>query len=436
MFQNEVYHILNLKKVRKEALVVGINHYPWFESEKDNLKAPATDAEDLAQLLETYGDFKVTRLPSLYREGKWEVDRGNLAQVKKEKLEEAIVNLFNPPDGNYPDTALFYFAGHGLKEEGKGFLCTSDTGSDAKDYGLSLEWLRSQLETSPVRQQIVWLDCCYSGEVFNFKERTELENPRNVDRCLIAASRSFQEALELERGLLSGILLKGLDPSEYVDGWVNNYELEKYIDRHFANAPQHPIIRNQGKKAIILTTKQTLTNTGVCPYRSLNYFSDKQEDAAVFFGREALTDKLIKQVKRNHFIVVIGASGSGKSSVLRAGLLHQLKLGQKIPGSDRWHYFPVLTPGDRPVETLNHHLEIQRKQGTGNREQLQSVLIIDQFEECFTMCTDSAQRKTFFDLLRKTLDTNENICLVLGIRADFWGKKFTLYRKAKFAPRM
>ena len=406
--------------MNKEALVVGINSYPWLE----DLIAPARDAEDLAQMLEKYGGFKVIRWPSIPRKGKWEVERdpspSDLEKFKKADLQKAISNLFHPPDGNYPDMALFYFAGHGYKlEEGKGFLCTSESDLD-EDYGLSLEWLRSQLETSPVRQQIVWLDCCYSGEFFNFKDRTELENPTNVSRCLITASRSFQKAWESERGLLSESLLKGLDPSEYVDGWVSNYNLEQYIDRHFANAPQHPIIRNQGKKAIILTTKQTLANTGVCPYRSLNHFTDKEEDAAVFFGREALTDKLIEQVKQNNFLVVIGASGSGKSSVLRAGLLYQLKIGQKIPSSDRWYYFPVLTPGDNPVETLTKHLETQRNNLVEGQH---SVLIIDQFEESFTMCQDSAQRQAFFELLNKLLDDNNNkISLVLGIRADFWGK--------------
>ena len=79
--------------MKKEALVVGINSYPFFE--EGDLKAPAKDAEDLAQILEQYGGFKVTRLPNICREGKWEVNGDDSAQVKADELQEAISNLFH-----------------------------------------------------------------------------------------------------------------------------------------------------------------------------------------------------------------------------------------------------------------------------------------------------------------------------------------------------
>ena len=149
--------------MRKEALVVGINTYHFVDNGKSaNLEASARDAEDMAQILKDYGSFNVKRLPSYYGKDGYKVSEDK--QVEQEELKQAIVNLFNPEDNDYPDIALLYFQGHGWKDENNnGYLCTSLTYPNNKDYGLNLDFLRSQLTTSKVSQQIVFLDCCYSG---------------------------------------------------------------------------------------------------------------------------------------------------------------------------------------------------------------------------------------------------------------------------------
>ena len=65
-----------------------------------------------------------------------------------------------------------------------------------------------------------------------------------------------------------------------------------------------------------------------------------------------MTDELIEEVRTNNFVVVLGASGSGKSSLLRAGLLYQLKRGQEISGSDRWLCIDPFTPEEFPLKSL------------------------------------------------------------------------------------
>src|SRR5919202_86973 len=159
----------------REALVVGINRYPLLKDAKTkkpkHLEKPAADAEAIAQILEQYGNFTVHRLPEVYSpEGTRGVDPTNLVKVMD--LEAAIARLFNPPGSSIPDTALLFFAGHGLrKEQGgvtEGYLATSEVNPDTGKWGVSLRWLRQLLQESPVRQQIVWLDCCYSGELLNF----------------------------------------------------------------------------------------------------------------------------------------------------------------------------------------------------------------------------------------------------------------------------
>src|SRR5919199_861028 len=197
---------------KRQALVVGINQYSSFKNnpgdKAQHLQKPAGDAEAIAQLLQKHGDFEVHRLP--YEDGLGRVDPKG--EVKAAELEEVIKRLLNPVGDNTPETLLLFFAGHGyLDQDGEteGFLVTSDVNPRKKMWGVSLKWLRQQLQESRVRQQIVWLDCCYSGELFNFTETDLGEEKRGRDRCFIAASREFQVAYG---GVLTPALLQGLDP--------------------------------------------------------------------------------------------------------------------------------------------------------------------------------------------------------------------------------
>jgi WD40 repeat protein len=443
--------------MKREALVVGINRYPTLiENHTDkppHLKAPAADAEAIAQILESYGDFHVQRLPVHSQDGVWRVDSHQPVTVKD--LKEAIVQLFNPPSKlSIPDTALLFFAGHGLRDNQGGvpecFLATSDCCTPIGQWGLSLDWLRKLLQSSPVRQQIVWLDCCYSGGLLNFDEADPGNLGKALDRCLISACRDFEvgyEQLQGEHGILTAALLQSLDPERHVDGWVTNYKLADYINKQMSRELQRPVFHNSGG-AIILTDKtngerqQVDPNlVGKCPYKSLNYFT--QEDAVFFYGRTALTDELIDKVRTENFIAVLGASGSGKSSVLRAGLLYQLKRGQKLSGSDRWKYYDPFTPGEHPFESLQNAIGgslvdlplesgIERwveqlTQLIASLEHERVVLVVDQFEECFTMCQGSEEqekeRERFFACLLGAVEQSKNkLCLVLGMRADFLGR--------------
>ena len=442
----------------REALVVGINRYPLLRNQEtkkpQHLEKPAADAEAIAQMLEKYGNFRVRRLPEVYhQEGKRGVDPNpapaNL--VTMTVLETAIAQLFNPKGQgrSIPDTALLFFAGHGLrKEQGgvtEGFLATSDAKLHGGQWGVSLRWLRELLQKSPVRQQIVWLDCCHSGELLNFDEVDPGNLGKVLDRCLISACRKFEvsrEQLQGEHGILTAALLQSLDPVRDVDGWVTNYKLAEFINKQMSAELQRPIFHNSGG-AIILTDIHGVEIhadpelVGKCPYKSLNYFT--QEDAVFFYGRTALTDELIDTVRTENFIAVLGASGSGKSSVLRAGLLYQLKRGQKLSGSDRWKYYDPFTPGEHPFESLQNAIgdsllnlslesEVERwveqlTQLITSLEHERVVLVVDQFEECFTMCQDKQERERFFACLLGAVEQSKNkLCLVLGMRADFLGR--------------
>jgi hypothetical protein len=204
--------------MKRQALVVGINRYPFLKfsptSEANHLTTPAYDAEAVAWLLERYGQFEVKRLP-----GMPDVSQLNpTGTITAAELKEAITELFSP-QGN-SNVGLLYFAGHGWRQKyddgsTEGFLVTSDANIRTK-YGVSLKWLREILHKSPVQQQIVWLDCSFSGELFNFTEN-EIINQK-IDRCFITATEASEVAYTIEgRGVLTKALLSSLNPNNYDD---------------------------------------------------------------------------------------------------------------------------------------------------------------------------------------------------------------------------
>ena len=109
---------------------------------------------------------------------------------------------------------------------------------------------------------------------------------------------------------------------------------------------------------------------GASPYKGLHYFD--VSDAADFFGREALTAELVAYLRDHSLLAVVGASGSGKSSVVRAGLIPALQQGQPLAdgsqppkGSDRWLEH-IITPTAKPLESLAASLTQRQRVGDGH----------------------------------------------------------------------
>ena len=120
---------------------------------------------------------------------------------------------------------------------------------------------------------------------------------------------------------------------------------------------------------------------GRCPFRGLDPF--RAEDRAFFFGREALVEGLRRRLATNRFLAVLGPSGSGKSSLVLAGLMPAL--------AAMGYATLVLTPGSDPVAVLDSRL--------AERGDWPAALVVDQFEEVFTLCRDEEQRRAFIDRL-------------------------------------
>jgi WD40 repeat protein/energy-coupling factor transporter ATP-binding protein EcfA2 len=189
----------------------------------------------------------------------------------------------------------------------------------------------------------------------------------------------------------------------------------------------------------ISTTFQPKPFDGRSPYKGLDVF--EEEDAELFFGREKLVQDLVSRVKESRTVFVTGPSGSGKSSLVRAGLIHALKQGAiKEFSSERWLY-ATLKPGRDPFEAMAGAFSRLKSPELGDyflqnvsradalhkcaestlseRTDQRLVLFIDQFEEIFTQLQkDKAQ--AFVELLAYAADVeNGRVIILFSMRSDF-----------------
>ncbi|MBA8924375.1 WD40 repeat protein [Kutzneria viridogrisea] len=175
--------------------------------------------------------------------------------------------------------------------------------------------------------------------------------------------------------------------------------------------------------------------TETAPYVGLAAF--RAEEADRFFGRERVVESLLARVGERRFLGLFGASGSGKTSVLRAGLIAEL--------TERGAPVLAFTPGARPLEECAVRLAALTGQSFGvlgaelaadpgnlhlvvrqflleQRPEIDLVLVVDQFEEVFTLCQDPAERAGFIAaLVRAAGEPTSRTRVVLGARADFFG---------------
>ena len=177
------------------------------------------------------------------------------------------------------------------------------------------------------------------------------------------------------------------------------------------------------------------------PYKGLRAF--EESDAADFDGREAFVDQLVRRLGEvtgsAQFLAIVGPSGSGKSSAVSAGLLPALRAGA-IPGSERW-LLARMTPGARPFEQLEvalrgvavrsaASLSELLERGDGLRPALEQVLppgaelllVIDQFEELFTLASEHAREHFLRAVARTVLDPEARVHVVITLRADFYDR--------------
>jgi hypothetical protein len=178
------------------------------------------------------------------------------------------------------------------------------------------------------------------------------------------------------------------------------------------------------------------------PYKGLRAFTEADSDD--FFGRDTLVQELLARMAEQNdlsrFLSVVGPSGSGKSSAVKAGLVPTLRAGA-LPGSENW-FITDFIPGSQPWQELEEALlrvainppdDLQDVLQGGNRGLVRAVrallpddgetellLVVDQFEELFTQVTDEEVRSGFLEsLVEAVLDPQSMLRVVTTLRADF-----------------
>jgi WD40 repeat protein/DNA-binding SARP family transcriptional activator len=160
---------------------------------------------------------------------------------------------------------------------------------------------------------------------------------------------------------------------------------------------------------------------GVCPFKGLAFFD--RADAEYFCGRERLISDLLARLVQSSLVGILGPSGIGKSSLLRAGVLPALT-ADLLPGSAAWRQV-LLRPGAHPTVELNRALggeglgEVLEQLSSGER----LVIAVDQLEELFTLCERDDERAEFLEQLTAAAGDRERRALVVvSLRADFYGR--------------
>ncbi len=173
------------------------------------------------------------------------------------------------------------------------------------------------------------------------------------------------------------------------------------------------------------------------PYKGLRPFGE--EDAADFFGRDALTEAVLDRLRAGaRLVALVGPSGSGKSSVLAAGVVPRLREGA-LPGSDGW-VIASLVPGARPMEDIETVVSKATELPVGLADLLDGpggnagatlptmphggrlVIVMDQFEELFTVTEESVRRRFLQGLAAAVSRPGGQVTVLLTLRADFYDR--------------
>ncbi len=479
---------------RSLAVVIGIDQY---RNDIPALQTPVNDAKEIAATLESKYEYQVV----LMLDGDANSDKFNslLTAFEQDKL------LL--PDGSQieieeTDRLFFYFAGHGIAPQldsadgPTGFLVPQDAWMNNNSTLLSMTRLHDALQKLPCRHLLIILDCCFAGAFRWAGNREAVRQNRPLYRerydhfissCaqqVITSASDDEKAADSwypfgQRSEHDGhspfaeFLLRALNQEVDLtrDGVHTAGEIYQYLRSELGNinakqTPGYYQLKSHDKGQYIFPIPSFDRNDlapapaiseKTNPYRGLKSF--EEEDSQLFFGRNKLISKLAKFMMNQPLTVVLGASGSGKSSLVKAGLIPYLKQGtreweERISYShcplpithcllpQKWRILAPVRPGESPFTALNktldkENLPIFAEPTKAFEQELQNLyqsvsewcrlnpqakllLVIEQFEELVTVCQDETERKKFFEGLARAIKAfPEQLRIVVTLRNDF-----------------
>ena len=394
-----------------KAYIIGIANYqyaPW------HLNTPLRDAEALTTLLRDKHGFETTLLS--------DPDAAQIRelfdQIRRENIAEDA-------------RVLLYYAGHGVQRDSaqglKGFFLPADARPDDEASMVPMENLADALRDVPARHILLVLDCCFAG-AFRMPSKRGLDLGGLTDplrrqhfdifcnfpsRLVLSSTSHRQQALDrLEDGDANSPFNRFLcraigGEADYTgDRLVTATELKTYLADSVSQITSYAgnlqsvgldALEGDGEGEFLFfldgfNAAQLPEQAYLNPYKGLKAY--ESADAALFFGRQKATQSLLAKANESPFVIVAGASGTGKSSLVKAGLLPRL--------ADR--RIAMVRPGKNPMAMLP-------------AADTWDVLVVDQWEELITQTTDEQEVEQFYAEIRRLLDGGKRI--IGTVRADF-----------------
>jgi energy-coupling factor transporter ATP-binding protein EcfA2 len=346
------------------------------------------------------------------------------------------------------DDVVIYFTGHGFiagetEDDQEGYLATADCQVDlagnrvlSQRRGLSFRRLNGLVKRANLASLVMFLDCCHSGYALEAGAvKAGLGAFQNRNSCLIAACRGFEQAYaewEDPHSLFTGALVAGLQQPE--SGDITALGLFQQIKARLQGVGQEPILLHAGQDVVVVRQPHhqpiaLAEDETAQPYQGLRAFTP--ETRRFFFGRDREIAQIVQHLGQGAVVPVIGPSGSGKSSVVRAGVVPWAQeqgwqvLEPWMPGPEPWAEVKRSFRGvfdNRAIGAVYGNLE------AGNWEAVAAMwppgpptlMVVDQFEELFTVCIDRAERRQVLDWLAAVWQAPEPVVrVVMTMRADF-----------------
>jgi WD40 repeat protein len=493
---------------RSLAVVIGINEYQHGIA---RLKTAVPDAVAIATILQDSYQYQL--IHSQFETGVI-VDRYATRESLKSLFTNLLPNRIKPTQS---DRLLLYFAGHGIARSSdtgpEGYLVPQDGDIHQPDSLIKMGELNQWLSQLECRHLLVILDCCFAGSFRWASTRKLIPIPETIHWehyyrfikypawQVITSAAHNQEALDLlnnrdlgtdsEHSPFAEGLIKAFGDREAdltADGVITTPELYLYLRNYVEINSQErqtpgffpllkhdrgefifklPDIKPQLKPAPKLDKENN-------PYRGLESFEARHSQ--LFFGRQEVIEDLFSQVTlpQRQLSVVLGISGSGKSSLVKAGLIPYLQQHQ----AETWQILEPMRPGINPYLSLMRTLapltprSLQLDRNTAidrlrhNSHQFISaiqtwsqqnpnkrlLLVIDQFEELVTLAKPNSddtnpqkiskiqpeeekteQWQQFINLLADLLQQCPQVSLIITLRSDFEPRFFTSALRADWA---
>jgi WD40 repeat protein len=460
------------------AVVIGINQYG---NGITPLRTAVTDARSVADLLEQKHEYQVISLLN---------EQARLAELKT-LIQETLPTLLSANS-----RLLLYFAGHGIAQDGDdgpaGYLIPKDaTPGNVASY-LSMVALHDALTALPCRHLLAIFDCCFAGAfrwsstrkitvVPEVMHRERYDRFRRDPAWQVITSASYDQpamdvlSLRDDRGEIvddnaqhhspfATALIQALQGKADMspparegkpagDGVTTATELYLYLrdqvevlteSQRLRQTPEICTLCKHDKGEYIFLTpgyELDLPPAPVLskennPYRALESFDQVHQD--LFFGRDSEIERLLAKLDEpNPMVVVVGASGTGKSSLVKAGLL------PRLTGNPAFSVLPVMRPGIHPLEALaracmelvpTSELQVLNQQFTENEQSLAQLiekwqathpkakllLVIDQAEELITQASTQTDATQFQRLIKLAMAEHwQYFRVVATLRLDF-----------------